>query len=160
MEMVKLVSLSQKILIFFRPWCTFETNEYQKSRTFTPSKMVLFQRAWWKSSQTISFQQISKDFKHPWYNAVCKDQIKAFCSVHSVQLWRSNIYLVFSPLARVQEDVILRRGEAGGGALVIFRLEKVVFDTRTDLCVAINKEFKENIKCCWAQNIKLLFATS
>ena len=42
----------------------------------------------------------------------------------------------------MQEDVILRRGEAGGGALVIFRLEKVVFDTRTDLCVAINKELK------------------
>ena len=41
--------------MFLRPQCTFATNSYMSFITETPSKMVLFQKTWWKRGKENSF---------------------------------------------------------------------------------------------------------
>ena len=41
--------------IILRPQCTFGTKETKETDTGTPSKMVLFQKTWWKRVKEYSF---------------------------------------------------------------------------------------------------------
>ena len=41
--------------MFLRPQCTFGTKKSKKSNTGTPSKLVLFQKTWWKRVKEYSF---------------------------------------------------------------------------------------------------------
>ena len=41
--------------MFLRPQCTFGINSYKSFITGTPSKMVLFQKTWWKRVKEYSF---------------------------------------------------------------------------------------------------------
>ena len=41
--------------MFFWPQCTFGTKKSKKSNTGTPSKLVLFQKKWWKRVKEYSF---------------------------------------------------------------------------------------------------------
>ena len=41
--------------MFLRPQCTFGINSYKSFITGTPSKMVLFQKTWWKRLKEYSF---------------------------------------------------------------------------------------------------------
>ena len=41
--------------MFLRPQCTFGTKSSKNSNTGTPSKMVLFQKTWWKRVKEYSF---------------------------------------------------------------------------------------------------------